>query len=140
MAIQRRDITDDEIIEAYSIYKNLSSIAVHFNVPHITIHRRCKLLGLKFKNGGTTVKYDLFDILDGKHPQYQSNKLKKRLLKENILDDKCDICGIDEWNGKKLIMQLDHINGISNDHRLENIRLLCPNCHSQTDTWCGRNK
>ena len=42
------------------------------------------------------------------------------------------------WNGKKLVFQLDHINGKRNDHRLENLRWLCPNCHSQTETYCGK--
>lgn len=44
------------------------------------------------------------------------------------------------WNGKPLILTLDHRNGISNDHRLENLRWLCPNCNSQTETFCGRRK
>ena len=86
-------------------------------------------------------QYQTEDILSGKHPQYSTNKLKKRLVKEGILVYNCTSCGIgDEWNGNPIVLQLDHINGIHDDHRLENLRLLCPNCHSQTDTWCGRNK
>lgn len=62
--------------------------------------------------------------------------IKNRLLKERIFEEKCSICGIsNEWNGKKLSLQLDHINGICDDHRIENLRLLCPNCHSQTETF-----
>lgn len=69
-----------------------------------------------------------------------TNKVKKKIIRENILPYQCNWCGItDQWNGKKLVLQLDHINGISNDHRLDNLRFLCPNCHSQTDTYCGRN-
>lgn len=52
----------------------------------------------------------------------------------------CEVCGISAWNNKPLTLQLDHKNGNSDDHRLENLQLLCPNCHTQTDTWCGRNK
>jgi len=48
----------------------------------------------------------------------------------------CAICGITDWLGQSLSLHLDHINGINNDNRLENLRLLCPNCHSQTDTYC----
>jgi len=67
--------------------------------------------------------------------------LKKRYLeyREKIgIDYKCDVCGITEWQNEPLKQQIDHINGISNDNRLENIRLICPNCHSQTPTWCRR--
>ena len=48
-------------------------------------------------------------------------------------------CGISEWLGNPLALQLDHINGVNNDHRLTNLRFLCPNCHSQTDTYAGKN-
>jgi len=71
---------------------------------------------------------------------YNKYYLKKRLLKENILKNECYECNIGpSWNGKQLILQLDHINGINNDNRLENLRLLCPNCHSQTDNFGGKN-
>lgn len=66
--------------------------------------------------------------------------IKLRLLKDGLIRNECYICGIKpEWNGKRLGMVLDHINGVNNDHRLENLRMLCPNCNSQTDTFCGRN-
>lgn len=89
----------------------------------------------------TGVVYETADILEGKHPQYTTAKLKNRLVKEGYLEYKCVWCGItDTYNDKPIVLHLDHINGINNDHRLENLRLLCPNCHSQTDTWCGRGK
>ena len=50
-----------------------------------------------------------------------------------------DCCNKGEWLGKPLVLQLDHINGVRDDHRLENLRFLCPNCHSQTDTYGGKN-
>jgi len=53
------------------------------------------------------------------------------------LINKCSNCGLDEkWDGKEIIMILDHINGVNDDHRLENLRMLCPNCNSQTETFC----
>ena len=64
----------------------------------------------------------------------------KRLLKEKIFKNECNVCCISEWNNKKISMQLDHINGDSSNHKKENLRFLCPNCHSQTDTFCGKNK
>ncbi len=70
---------------------------------------------------------------------YCRGSLKKRLLKAGILENKCEICGQDEiWNDIKLVMVLDHINGIRNDHRRENLRMLCPNCNSQQPTFAGR--
>jgi 5-methylcytosine-specific restriction endonuclease McrA len=62
---------------------------------------------------------------------YKSYRLKDRLLKNNLLRYECYICGITEWNNKEITLQLDHINGCNTDNRLENLRLLCPNCHSQ---------
>ena len=67
--------------------------------------------------------------------------LKRRILKESLLEDKCDICGITEWNNLNIVMVLDHINGVNDDHRLENLRFLCPNCNSQQPTFCrGQRK
>jgi hypothetical protein len=78
-------------------------------------------------------------VNDRKHP-YQSFKLKNRLLQEGIKIHQCECCGITEWRKKPTPLELDHINGINYDNRLENLRLLCPNCHAQTDTYRGRNK
>jgi 5-methylcytosine-specific restriction endonuclease McrA len=65
--------------------------------------------------------------------------LKTRLLSEGAIINRCDLCGLREWRGKPLSMHLDHINGVSDDHRFENLRMLCPNCHSQTETYGGKN-
>jgi RNA polymerase subunit RPABC4/transcription elongation factor Spt4 len=67
-------------------------------------------------------------------------QIKKRLLEKGLMTYRCSCCGIADWQGQPLSLHLDHINGVNNDHRLENLRLLCPNCHSQTSTYAGRNK
>ena len=70
-----------------------------------------------------------------------SKHLKRRLIKEGLKEDRCEMCGIgNEWNGKPLTLQLDHINGDHSDNRLENLQILCPNCHSQTSTWGMRSR
>jgi len=65
--------------------------------------------------------------------------VRRRLLNEGLLKNECSICGLHDWLGKAIVMQIDHINGVRDDHRLENLRMLCPNCHSQTPTYSGRN-
>jgi HNH endonuclease len=65
--------------------------------------------------------------------------LKARLLEAGLLSPACRDCGIAEWRGRPLALELHHINGDGKDNRLENLTLLCPNCHSQTDSWGGRN-
>lgn len=52
---------------------------------------------------------------------------------------KCSCCGIDEWNGKELVLEIDHIDGIPDNNEPQNLRFICPNCHSQTDTYKGKN-
>lgn len=132
--------TDHELVEQYKIMPVLSQLAHYFDVPDVTVWRRAKKLGLDFKMGGNVKKIELTEILDGLHPTYQTLKLKKRLIKEKVLEYKCALCGLFEWNKKEISLHLDHIDGDSHNHKLKNLRLLCPNCHSQTDTWCGKNK
>ena len=71
---------------------------------------------------------------------YSNEAIKQRIVKDNLLEYRCVKCGIDEWQGETIVLDLDHINGNNRDNRLENLRYLCPNCHSQTDTYKGRNK
>ena len=66
--------------------------------------------------------------------------LKRRLIKAGLLLERCQSCGITEWRGRPLALELHHINGDGHDNRLGNLSLLCPNCHSQTDSWGGRNR
>lgn len=71
---------------------------------------------------------------------YSRYHLKKRIIAENVIDYICDVCyNMGQWNGKELVLQLEHRNGIRNDDRVENLCFLCPNCHSQTSTFAGRN-
>jgi hypothetical protein len=65
--------------------------------------------------------------------------LKNRLLRAGVLKNECSVCGLTEWQGKPLSLVLDHINGVNDDNDPGNLRLLRPNCHSQTDTFSGRN-
>jgi hypothetical protein len=69
-----------------------------------------------------------------------SGKLRPRLIKAGLKTARCEMCGLTDWRGKPIPLQLDHISGDHTDNRLENLRILCGNCHSQTDTWCARGR
>lgn len=97
---------------------------------------------LKGKAHGTSKNenYSLRDILVKDTPYSNMSKLKQRVINGGLLEYKCSICGINTWLNKPLTLQLDHINGDNRDNRIENLRLLCPNCHSQTDNFCGKKR
>ena len=84
-------------------------------------------------------KIKTIDILNGKYPDYQTKKLKDRLFNENIKERKCECCGLKMWNNLPIPLELHHIDGNRYNHKLENLQILCPNCHSQTETFRGKN-
>lgn len=84
-------------------------------------------------------KIPIQEFLVNDKPGTNNVALKKRLIKEGLLIYKCYKCGIENWCNEKITLQIHHINGISNDNTLKNLQLLCPNCHSQTHNFCGKN-
>lgn len=84
---------------------------------------------------------NMSEILVENSKYISTSNLKQKILKEGLLKNICAICGQKPiHNNLPLALQLDHINGIHSDHRLENLRILCPNCHTQTNTYSGKNK
>jgi 5-methylcytosine-specific restriction endonuclease McrA len=115
-----------------------------------TFRKRCQNLNLStghfigrayLRNGAHSwgVKIPLCQVLV-ENRNCNSNKLKERLIKENILENQCNRCGNSDWLEEPIALHLHHINGNHTDNRLENIQLLCPNCHAQTSNYCGKNK
>ena len=101
---------------------------------------------LKGKNHNWAKKRDLKDVLT-ENSNYQSFKLKNRLIKEKIFQEVCSSCNKTEWESRttgwkkvKIPLELEHKNGVSTDNRLENLELLCPICHAFTETYGGKNK
>ncbi len=113
-------------------YIDLYNIDIsHFNGETI------KLEKLKLLNEKT--KTPLCEILVT-GSTFNRTHLKERLYSEGLKERKCELCGQDEyWNGKKMSLILDHINGVGNDNRIENLRIVCPNCNATLETHCGKN-
>lgn len=147
------ELTDEQFI---SIIKNSTTIAeVLFKLGYSTkgnswgfsiVRRRMDELNLSssdFKGKSVYLKQkkqiEEKDILKP-NCKHTRAVLRRFVLRNNLIPYKCAICGCVEWQGKTLSLELDHINGINNDNRLENLRFLCPNCHSQTTTYGSRNQ
>ena len=148
--MKRIKATDQQIIEVSKNSVSATQAAQKLGIQYGTYRVHALRLGVFNTNqsgkGTSKIKTDgngkipLKDILEGKHPEYQSNKIRQRLFREGYKEEKCEVCGVEEWNGKKLSFQLEHIDGNRYNHSLDNLMIICPNCHSQTETYCGRNK
>jgi len=143
----RKDIDKDEFVkvcnESISMAQASVKLGLHFN----TFKRYAVDFGCYSTNpSGKGIKKKgkpkilLADILSGKYPEFQTFKLKNRLIKEGIIKNKCSECGLTDWCDKPLNMELDHIDGNRTNHSLDNLRMLCPNCHAQTDTYRSKNR
>lgn len=87
-------------------------------------------------NSRTKEFYEIFC----ENSEVHRKTVKDYISKHALIPYKCNECPItDEWNGKPIVLHLEHKNGVGDDNRLENLCYLCPNCHSQTDTYAGRN-
>lgn len=107
---------------------------LRIDTSHFTRNKKIRL-----ENIGRP-SYRMDEILIKDSIYLNRNRLKLRLISEKLLEYKCIKCNNNgKWLNENLSLHLDHINGIYNDNRLENLRFLCPNCHSTTDTYCGKN-
>ncbi len=144
-----KHILDKDIIRESNSSLTMRQASINLGLHFNTFSRRAKKLNCYRPNQGgkntkkpESGKYNLInlkEILRGKHPTYQTYKLRNRLIKELILKYECSECKLSTWNNKKISLELDHIDGVNHNHKLKNLRLLCPNCHSQTSTYRGKN-
>lgn len=147
--------SDNEFIEMIKNSSNIAEVLFKLGLTvkgnswgYSQVKSRMEVLGLGFKDfkGKSPVARAVQEqevpneVLFTSQKKHARNCVRRRILRDNLIEYKCAICGISEWNGKKLSLELDHINGINYDNRLENLRWLCPNCHSQTSTYGSRNQ
>lgn len=138
--------TYEDVKEVCESAVSMNEASKTLGVPYKTLARVAKKLGcFKSNQSGKGVskpnvggQYPLEDILNGKHPQYNSHRLKLRLYEAELKEAKCEECELTEWQGKPISLHLDHIDGNNSNHQLDNLRILCPNCHSQTPTYSMR--
>lgn len=138
-------ISDEEFINIVEKCQTMALAAKKVGMAYTSFIRKAKKLGCyrpnqghkDVKTGPKINRTKTEDILAGKCPWYQTYKLKIRLITEGYLEDKCSLCGWDKKpEGSRFTpCELDHINGNPTDHRFENLRLICPNCHSLTETY-----
>jgi hypothetical protein len=146
----KKNISDKEIEKVIKSGETMSTCAVILGMSFISFKRRADKLGLYKPNQGRIgIKRDsreyikitipLEDIISGKFKgHYGSSKLRKRLIKDGYKENKCEICKINNWNGKDITLELHHIDGNRGNNRIENLSILCPNCHSQTPNHSKR--
>lgn len=143
--------TDEQFIEAVRTSETIKQALGKVGLAgaggnYNTFYRTLKRLELSIEhfNGGKgqqkgiSAKSNLDDVLVENSNFSSTHHLKHRLYKEGLLKEECLICGIKNWQGIFLSFHMDHINGEHTDNRIENLRILCPNCHSQTSTFSGK--
>lgn len=142
VALIKNSTTISEVLFklGYSVKGNswgFSKIRQRMEELHLTMHDFKGKLALSNSISEREVNPETLLKSNCKHNR---TVLRRYILKNDLIPYKCAICGCVEWQGKTLSLELDHINGINNDNRLENLRFLCPNCHSQTTTYGSRNQ
>jgi len=124
------------IIQGGGNYKNIKGKVIKYNIDisHFVSKNEALVIKLKYRK----LTYDDLFVLNCKHDR---QLVKKFIYNNKLKEIKCELCEQDEnWKGKKMSLVLDHINGVRNDNRLENLRLVCPNCNATLDTHCRGNK
>ena len=149
----KRKYTDQQLIDAVRQSKSYRQVLNQLGLKeaggnYATLKRRINELGLDIShmtgqvwNRGTAqaLHVQIEEYLNNRRP-IQTYKLKRRLMREGLFEHKCYSCGLTNWKGLPIPLELEHKNGNPQDNTLDNLTLLCPNCHALTATYRGKNK
>jgi hypothetical protein len=151
----RRKWTDQDLIDAVRSSRSYAEIVTRLGLnqgggthQHVKMH--IQRLGLEFshrdshawmrdpgaKTGGRPMPLEQILISDSNY--CHSGRLRGRLIRSGLKEARCEMCGLTEWRGSPIQLELDHIDGNRSNNSLSNLRMLCPNCHAQTETWCKK--
>ncbi|TFZ66042.1 HNH endonuclease [Hymenobacter sp. UV11] len=111
--------------------KRLALDISHFTGKGWNAGPRYRMLGKPFSWEGILIENSLYT---------STFRLRNRLIEFGLKEARCESCSLTEWQGKRIPLELHHVNGVNNDHRLANLQLLCPNCHALTDNYRGKNQ
>ena len=149
--------TEEQFIEAVKVSSSYADVCRHIGISPKggnlnTVKRKILELGLDMSHF-TGQRWNK-GLKAGEHPAikakpieeilvensgWTSHNIKNKLIKLGIKEAKCEVCGNTEWLGQPIPLELHHINGVHTDNRLENLQILCPNCHAQTDNYSGKS-
>ena len=142
----RRDILEQKELIIKMVTENYSKAAIAkvLNCKSTTLNSYLKKMGIVYNGniGSSNVKrrqYIPVEELLNKNSTISSYRLKQKLIKENMIEVVCSCCKLTEWMGKPIPLELDHIDGDNTNNEFTNLRMLCPNCHAQTETYRGKN-
>ena len=147
----RRKYTNEEVKEAVQNSTSIRQVLLRLNLApqggsYTTIHNLIKNLNLDtthfkgqgWNKGSSQPQKEIEIYLSNQYP-IKSHKLRLRLIREKILTKECSSCHLNTWLNQPIPLELDHIDGNHSNNTLNNLRLICPNCHAQTPTYRGKN-
>jgi len=145
--MRRKDILDrkEEIIAWINENRSNAEMSKLLGCQPGTLSRALKVFGIDYKgNQGSrgrkvATTYKTADQYLTENVYISSHRLKNKLIRDGVKEHRCEVCSNSEWMNKPIPIELDHIDGNHHNNELSNLRIICPNCHAQTETHSGKN-